>query len=173
MAVSALNITPGSPTANAYVSLAVANQYHLDRPAAGTTWSAATPDQKNAAILWATLLLDRLFYWNGFVASSEQKLMWPRTGLVAANGWIALDYLTIPLEIQRATAEFARQLIAADRTADSDIETQGLKLIKVGSVRVDFKDDVYAKPIPDIIIHLIPYDWGYPRANGERELVRS
>ena len=176
MPVSALVATAGSATANTYCTLAVANQYHLDRPAAGTVWSAATDDQKNSGLLFATVLLDRLFYWNGYVVNEIQNLLWPRMGLYEVNRISALDYTTIPQLIQWATAEFSRQLIAEDRTGDSDVQTQGIKLIKVGSVRIDFKDAVFAKPIPDIVTNLIPEEWGYVLQNEKiniRELRRA
>ena len=173
MPVSTLVATAGSASANAYVTLAVAEQYHLDRPAVGTTWSAATDAQKNAAILWATKLLDRYFIWNGSVVDTTQALLWPRAGLVDVNAWESLDDTTIPELIQWATAEFARQLLAADRTGDSDVETQGIRLIKAGSIRVDFDETARSKPIPDVVSNLIPLDWGYIRGISERELMRS
>lgn len=174
MAVSTLVTTPASPLANAYVTLAVANQYHEDRPAVSTTWSSATDAQKNAAILWATKLMDSMFVWYGSVHVDTQVLLWPRAGLLKKNTWGALDHETIPTEIQEATAEFARQLLAADRAGDSDVETQGVKSLSAGSVRLEFRDNVVAKVVPDIVVRMIPEHWGYLKgSSGSRELVRS
>ena len=179
MAVSTIVATAGSATANAFVTQAVATQFHLDHPQFGTTaakglWSAATSDEKDAAILWATKLLDRFFIWEGSVVDTIQKLLWPRSGLMDVNGWESLDTTTIPDQIQWATAELARQLLMSDRTLDSDIETLGLKLVKAGPIRLDFKEyGVHAKPIPDAVANLIPRDWGYLRTDGERELLRA
>lgn len=175
MAVSALNVTPSSPTANAYVTLAVANQYHEDRPAVGTTWSAATDDQKNAAILWATQLLDRLWCWAGQTTTAEQALQWPRSGVITANGWNSVNEFTIPTEIQKATAEYARQLLVGDIAGNSEVETQGLKSLTAGPVSLVFKDNVTAKPVPDTVVYLIPHGWGYliGRSTGFRPLMRA
>ena len=175
MAVSTLVETAGSATANTYVTLAVANQYHLDRPAAGTTWSLATDDQKATALLWATMLMDRLWAWNGYPTDAIQALLWPRGAMLKPNGWEYVDIHTIPIELQRATAEYARSLLAADRTADSDIETLGLTSLRAGPVSLTFKNDVYSKPVPDIVVGLIPPGWGYPRnrISGVRDLVRA
>lgn len=172
MSVSTLVATAGSASANAYTTVAFADQYHLDRPAVGTTWSTATTDQKTSALLWATKLLEQYIEWYGFVTSSTQALLWPRTGLISFNKETSLDDSTVPIQIQWATAEFARQLLVADRAGDSAVETQGIKLLKAGPIRIDFKDDVKAKPIPDVVINLIPDFWGYLRGTGERELVR-
>lgn len=173
MAASALVTTAGSASANAYVSLAVANQYHSDRPAAGTTWANATDDQKNAAILWATTLLDRLFVWEGTVVDATQKLLWPRAGLLDVNEYSNLSEDSIPEPIQEATAEFARQLLAADRAADSQIETQGVTSMKAGPVAFTFKDSVSAKVVPDAVANLIPRHWGRVRGRGIRRLERA
>lgn len=173
MPVSALVTTPGSASANAYVTLAVANQYHLDRPAVGTTWSAATDDAKTAAILFATKQLDALYVWSGFAVDGTQALCWPRNGMLTRNGY-TIATTVIPTELQHACAEFARQLLAADRTGDSDIETQGITGLKAGSVELTFKDNVYAKVIPDVVANLIPAEWGYLRnRRGSRDLVRA
>lgn len=180
MPISTLVATAGSASANAYTTVAFADQFHLDRPTVGTTvatglWSAATTDQKTAALLWATKLLDQYFEWNEYVtdATTPQALLWPRTGLLSLNELSSLDENTVPLQIQWATAEFARQLLVSDRAGDSAVETQGIKLLKAGSIRIDFRDGVHAKPIPDVVVNLIPSAWGRLRASGERELMRA
>lgn len=174
MPTSALVTTAGSPTANAYISRAEADQYHEDRPAVGTTWSSATTDNKDKAILWATRLLDDSFCWYGTVHVDTQRLLWPRAGLLKKNTWGALDHETIPEEIKFATAEFARQLLVADRAGDSDVETQGIKSLKAGSVALEFRDNVVAKVVPDVVVKMIPEHWGYLKGtSGSRELVRS
>ena len=174
MAVSTLVATPGSASANTYCLLTVANQYHEDRPAVGTTWSSATDAQKNAALLWATKLLDANYVWNGYVVDSTQSLLFPRTGLLDINEVDILSWTEIPIQLQWATAEFARQLLAADRASDSDIETQGITSIKAGSIALTFKDcGVFAKVIPDAVVNLIPRHWGYISSYETRELERA
>ena len=81
----------------------------------------------------------------------------------------------IPEELQEATAEYARQLLASDRAGDSDIETQGITSIKAGPVTLTFKDSVYAKVVPDAVFNLIPRDWGTirGRVSGVMELSRA
>lgn len=174
MPVSALVATAGSASANAYVTRAVADQYHLDRPAAGTTWSAATSDQKDSAILWATRLMDALWEWEGVVVTETQALLFPRSGLCYRSGYTVPSTI-IPTDLQHATAEFARQLLAADRAADSDVEVQGITSLRAGPVALTFKEGVYARPVPDAVVALIPAEWGYVRRarRGVRQLVRA
>jgi hypothetical protein len=166
--------------ANAYCSLAFATQFDLDRPA-GTaavpvpTWSSATSVQQTAAILWATKLMDRLWHWTGYPTDAVQALLWPRGGILNVNGWVYIDLHTVPPEIQQATAEYARQLLVSDRTADSEIETQGVLGLKAGSVSLTFKPSVFAKQVPDSVYALVPQMWGYPRSrtSGMRHLMRA
>jgi hypothetical protein len=175
MPVSALVTTVGAANANAYVSRADADQYHLDRPEpTGGAWSSFSSGQKDAAILWATKLMDALWEWNGTVTDYVQALLWPRAGLSKRSG-DALPINAIPVELAQATAEFARQLAAADRAADSDVETQGITSLKAGSVELTFRESgIYAKVVPDAVVNLIPREWGRVRGSntGIREAVR-
>lgn len=173
MAVSTLVVTVGAANANAYCTLAFANQYQEDRPAVGSTWVDATDPQKNAAILWATTLMDSLWEWDGITIDAVQALLWPRSGLMKRNQREEIDQTTIPPEIQEATAEYARQLLAADLAGNSDIETQGITMLKAGPVTLQFKESVVAKYVPDTVINLIPPNWGFVRSvNAGRDLVR-
>lgn len=164
MAVSTLIATPGSSAANAYVTLAVANQYHEDRPPADEAWVNASDDEKTAAILWATKLMDSLFIWQGWPKDTVQALLWPRTSLMRKSGWEYLDDSTIPIEIQWATAEFARQLLVSDRLADDDIETKGLSSLSVPGVSMTFSGSGTAKQVPDAVRLLVPDEWGAVRS---------
>lgn len=174
MAISTLVATAGSASANVYATLAEANQYHEDRPAAGTTWENAETGDKNAALLWATKLLDSHFSWHGFITYNTQALAWPRSGLLDKNKWSSLDDTTIPNEIKWAVSEFARQLLVSDRAGDSDVETQGITSLKAGPIALTFKDSVSAKPVPDVVANLIPKHWGYlVSASNNIELERA
>jgi hypothetical protein len=175
MPTSTIVTTPGSALANAYCDVAFADQFHLDRPTVGSTWAANATDQKTAAILWATVLLDRLWVWTGYPTDAIQALLWPRGGMLKRNGWEYVLLTVVPPEIQQACAEYARQLLVTDRTADSDIQTLGITSVKAGSVELRFKDYVYAKVVPDAVYDLVPSTWGYPtsRATGVRDLLRA
>lgn len=181
MSVTAIDATSGSATANAYVTVAVADQYFADRPQYGLSqttqeagsWAAADTDSKAQAILYATKLMDRYFLWKGFVTSVTQRLLWPRVGLMDVNEWTVLDVLAIPQQVQWACAEYARQLLMTERTSDSDVETQGVRSIKAGSVQITFRDNVMAKPVPDIVARMIPFHWGYLRGSQPRRLERA
>jgi hypothetical protein len=175
MPVDALVTTAGAANANAYCDLAFADQYHLNRPAVGTTWSAASTDQKTAAILWGTLLMDRMWCWSGWVTLITQVRMWPRQGMILPTLVSYVDNMTIPVELKQATAEYARQLIASDLAGDSQIENLKLTSLRAGPVAFTFGEGVTAKPVPDTVFNLIPPMWGYVRSRnpGYRQTARA
>jgi len=174
MPVATLITTVGAADANAYCDVAFADQYHLNRPAVGTTWSAATVDAKSAAILWATILLDRYFDWSGQVVDGTQALLWPRQGMLKTNKIEYVPIDVIPIQLQQACAEYARQLLVADLAGNSEIETLGLTSLRAGPVSLTFKDSVIAKPVPDTVFSLIPADWASVRSRSAstRNLIR-
>lgn len=168
MPVPTLIATPGDPAANSYATVAQADAYHDTLPHRDD-WAAtgSDADAKTVALISATRLLDSLFVWANFPTHPEtQALQWPRSGMLKRGGWVTLPDNAIPAELVNATAEFARQLITADRTADSDVETQGLTALSVGSISLAFKDSVTAKVVPDAVVNLIPPEWGYRRGSG-------
>jgi DNA mismatch repair protein MutH len=175
MSADTLVILAGAANANAYCDLTFADQYHANRPPSGVTWASASTDQKTAAILWATLLMDRLWDWTGWVVTVTQALMWPRQGMLLRNGWGYVDTTIIPTEIKQATAEYARQLLVSDIAGNSDVETQGVKAFTAGPVSFTFKDGVTAKPMPDTVVYLIPSHWGvtHARSAGVRKVARA
>ena len=135
----------------------------------------ASDSAKVAAIIWATRLLDALYEWEGYVLTSTQALLWPRSGLLYRSGYV-VPSTVIPVELQWATAELARQLLVSDRTADNDLSTQGIRSLTAGPVSITFDGSATAgtvTAVPDIVKGLIPYEWGYVRGTSRvRDLVR-
>lgn len=107
----------GVAGANAYVSLAWANDYHAGRGSA--EWAAATDDAKRAAIVRATDHLETLYggRFLGVRATRTQSLHWPAHG-----AWrYGLPILGLPEEIKRACAEYAVRALAGPLAPDQDV----------------------------------------------------
>lgn len=147
--------TVGAANANAYCSLAEADAYH-EGHAHASTWTG-TDDVKNRAIVTATRLLDESYDWFGWVVDDVQALGWPRRGAYYKTGYAVPDTV-VPQAVKNATAEFARQLLAEDRTADSEVEAQGITGIKAGSVELTF-DTATAKSqvVPDAVHSMLKF----------------
>jgi len=158
MGTSTLVATSKSSSANSYCTLAEADQYHDDRPAVSTTWADASENNKIRALLWATRLMESLFTWTGYATTTTQALGWPRTGLLDRID-ASLDSDTVPEEVKDAEAEFARQLLVANRGQDNEIEAQGISSIKAGSVFLQFTASQYNKVCPDLVYMMIPSAW--------------
>jgi hypothetical protein len=163
-----LDATPFSPTANSYATVAEANAYH-EAHLYATDWDAADVSQKTIALVMATRILDYKVEWAHYPTKAQsegQVLQWPRTGLIDLDGYGNLDDDTIPQRIKEVTAEYARQLLVSNRTADSDVETQGISSISAGPISLSFKETVKAKVVPDAVVQMIPTWWGRIRGNA-------
>ena len=122
-----LDATVGGEDSNTYSLLATADTYFESRLYTDT-WDDADDADQDKALAQATRLLDQWYTWAGEAASAEQALRWPRIDAYDLDGnLIASDEL--PANLVYATAELAMALLADDRTADSDVATQGLKRI--------------------------------------------
>lgn len=184
-----LNPTPGASDANSYCSVEEADAYNASRLFA-STWSAADETTKTAALLEAARLLDSSFDWTGRAADETQYMAWPRTGMFSKNKFL-IDPTTIPQQLKEAQAEFARQLIDGDRTADNDAFKAGLEGLTAGPVTLKFrvpdggssptdKDadvrrqgpdfDYLASWIPDAVRNLLVKTW-YRTATVTQPLV--
>lgn len=159
MATPLLDASVAGVASNSYCTVQEANDYHSAR-LFSSTWTAAATSEKTISLIMATRTIDAQMIWAGSVWTDTQALMWPRYGVYKKNQsqWIPND--EIPVELKWATAEFARQLLAVDRTLDSDVETQGIKSLDAGPISLVFRDDVKAKVVPDAVVNLIPAWWG-------------
>lgn len=165
--------TPAAPTANSYATVAEANAYHEGRLHVDD-WDDADDAIKAAALVQAAKFLDAMpRAWTGAASTAEQAMGWPRTGMLSRNGY-ALASGEIPNALKDAQAEFARQLIATDRTEDNAITLQGITSVKAGSVDVKFREktleegedrtallrrDSLEAMIPDAVIALLVPSW--------------
>lgn len=165
--------TAGAADADSYADISDGDAYHAAHTAYDT-WDGYSDEQQCRALKMATRLLDQWFVWHGDVAYSGQALLWPRDGVIGPNGYEE-DSSAIPRLIVEATCELARQLIMADRTADSDMEAQKLTRVKAGAVEVEFKGTAVAKPIPDAVaIMVAPYvDYTRGRSSGAVTVQRA
>jgi hypothetical protein len=78
----------GKPTANTYALVADADGYHEGHLyAAG--WTAATVEQKTAALAMATRVIDNEYQFNGYRAGWSQALQWPRAECREPDGGTA------------------------------------------------------------------------------------
>lgn len=172
-----LDATVGGANSNSFVTLAEAQDYFLVRPV--TEWDDA--DSQEMLLILATRVLVAWFLpsrklvradqrsqdyylirptWTGEVASTTQKLPWPRSGMYDGNGNAILTSV-IPDELKWATCELAGAFAKGERLDDNDVAVQGISSVRAGSVSVSFKSagiDII-KTIPDAVFMLLVPSW--------------
>lgn len=144
-------------SSNSYVTVAEADAY-FDARLHASAWTSASTGDKNAALIWATRLIDSNVCFTGSPTSSSQPLAWPRTGMIGRNGGtVASD--AIPQQLKDATCEMALLLLAGDPTAASQTAAIGLTGLKAGPVELKFSDSasLYSQTVPDpVLATLVP-----------------
>ena len=108
--------TPGSATANSYVSLAEAEVYCEARLNVDT-WDAASDDTKNRALVESTRELTTMT-WDGWRVTSTQALAWPRQWALDPDSPDAtyFDSTIVPQRVKDACCELALQFVLAGTT---------------------------------------------------------
>ena len=111
----------GKIAANSYADVTDGDAYHEGHLYA-TAWTGATADNKAAALVMATRVIDAEFQFNGVKASPWQALQWPRfdcrdPDALAQSGDGAVADNFVPKNVVDATCELARELLVQDRTA--------------------------------------------------------
>ena len=162
--------TPAASNANSYCLRSEADAYHQTH-LYNAVWLAADDWKKEAALIWATRLLDEQVDWRGYVTTVPQSLRWPRSMVIDRDRQQYFDNTTIPIFLKNATAELARHLLIGDRTQE---RSYGLASVKADTVDVVFdKHDV--KPIlpPSVRSIVEPYGMVNGPGSGIAKLVRA
>jgi len=133
----ALTTIVGSPTADAYISLADFKNYcdsmGYDLPLGD--------DKIEQGIRRGTQWLDSAYRnrFIGKVADIDQALEWPRSGVVYRGEELPND--VIPKQLIHASAEAARREIVKPGSMSPDLKRGGaIKSVGAGSAKVEFAD---------------------------------
>lgn len=132
-----LTVTPGSASADSYISLAAYKAYI---EAMGFTYPADDEDIEQG-IRRATQWIDATYgqRFIGCAASTTQALEWPRSYALYRGEY--LDDEVIPAQVVKATAEAARREIATPGILAPDLKRGGkIKRVAAGSAEVEFAD---------------------------------
>ena len=171
MAYASLDATVAGASANSYATEAEADDYVDGIPATyTTTWDAATTEQKEDALMWATRLLDNWVDWKGTKSSTTQRLRWPRSYVYTPDDELLVT-TAIPTFLIEATSELARQLLAKDLTREP---TRGIDMIKTGEVTIDFDTDGRQRQVllKSVQMYIHPYHNGILESSGRKQAVR-
>lgn len=134
-----LDATVGTPTANAYLTTVQATAF-LTMRLDTTAWTEASLSDQEAALQWATRLIDEQVHWYGVPTYPDQALALPQVGLVDQWGRVVPSDV-IPAPVQQATALYALGLLEA--TADDAPAASGdlvIKSKKIGDTTITYQD---------------------------------
>lgn len=150
----ALDATAKGTSSNTYVLLATADAYLTGSRISVAEWTAATTATQEAALQWATGLLDKMMVWNGTIRTVAQALRWPRSGVFDEDDR-QYDYDTVPTLLEQATAELALALIRRERTAEPTLLGQGFSSAKIGELNVTVDKNAVINAIPDNVLAML------------------
>ena len=129
-----LDATIGGSEANSYADVAFADAYFSQRLNAGK-WASATGLQKEAALITGTRILDQSFDWAGSIVTTDQKLRWPRNGVLDRDRRF-YSHLKLPLVLKESTCEEALYLLQQDRQILPGILGKGVSSASIGSLNI-------------------------------------
>lgn len=161
----------GLADANAYANVTDGDAYH-DGHLYASAWTGASADQKAAALVMATRLLDAEYQFGGVRAVKTQALQWPRKNCPSPDDEDGLADDVVPKAVVVATCELARELIIADRTTAPAGE--GLKYQNVGSNQTGYDKSDKRPIIPAVVQALLAKFGSLLKAkSGAVKLIRT
>jgi len=114
----------GVSGANSYLTIADADQYHLDIGTAAASWDNLSDAVKQQALRDGTRYLDAAYgeRWKGARADGTNPLDWPRSYVIDTDGF-DVESNVIPQGLKDACAEAAFR--ATTETLTPDVTTPG------------------------------------------------
>lgn len=163
--------TSGASDANSYCTISQAEAYFLDR-LHKATWTDAEGSDKQAALIWATRLLDEICDWLGSKTGNldDQALRWPRNFIYDSDN-NNLPNTSIPFFLRDATAEFAIHLLAEDRTLETNRGMMGFSEIKIDVINLKIDKGKAKKLMPPSVWTMVRYYCSYI-GTGQRTTIR-
>lgn len=158
-----IDATVGGANANSYLTLAEAETF-FEASLNVTSWTAASDDVKNAALVEATREIDIYFEWIGIIYTVDQALSWPRNITDYRGDEFGYDEVgygyqldknpadgTIPQILKNAVCKLAKVLIDGGYS----IEEQNIDEIKVGPIDIKFSKTIKESGFPKEVIDML------------------
>ena len=173
----------GKADANSYADVAECDAYH-DGHLYATAWTGATEENKAAALVMATRLIDVEIQFNGTRSNYIQALQWPRSAcperdndysplnalLMLPSGNVPADQ--VPRAVIQATCEMARELLLTDRTAAP--RGEGLRFENTGGIQTGYDKNDRRPVLSQVTLAMLSkYGAQVSSKSGSVRLVRS
>lgn len=138
----------GLATATSYVSVEEAATYFTPDPDANDMFESLTLAQQQYLLGWASRILDQKVDWRGFIATDEQAMRWPRTGVYDRDGR-AVPGDVIPGQLKEAVFEMAKYAHSNDPTVQQDVDN--LSLLRVDVIEIRWQEGTSQLAMPGFI----------------------
>lgn len=135
----------GLSTSNSYVSVLEADAYFDTHPYYADAWADMGLPDKERALISATMQLDSLVHWYGYITNSTQALDWPRTGVYDNEGRLIASNV-IPTQVKYATMEMAYHVYKSNPFEAP--AGAGLERLKIDVIELEFSGSVTPVPVP-------------------------
>lgn len=165
----ALDATPGGQFANSYVTMSEATTLLQERLATDAWYaedanaSMTLPARREAALLWATRLIDEQIGWYSTPTTLTQALAWPQVGQIDHLGRL-IDSTVVPRFLKMATALTALHLMGTEAVVGTAALEPGVKSKRIGDMEIVYQDDatqrqeLHAAVVPaEVLTMLRPY----------------
>lgn len=150
----ALQTDPNVAGLEAYADVTFANAYFKKSRLYTSNWDGATTDNRERALAWAALLLNKV-HFKGTKVNADEALDWPRYDVYKTRGSTEV-YASdeIPIYLQHANCELALHLLEKDRTALYE-ENLGLSSLSVGGINLNFDHNRKENVIPKYVLDML------------------
>jgi len=128
--------TAGAADANSYVTLETASYYFGSRLHSDDWDGAGDDEERKAALITATGILDSHCEWRSYRMTDTQALGWPRASIDVDGVLTPND--AIPGGIVKVTCELALTLLERDRTKAGEASADQISDMKVGPLSFKF-----------------------------------
>lgn len=133
-------------------------------------WDALTTEEKQKALVRATLYLDDFYQWYGRRTDPTQSLKWPRSCMKDCEG-NAIGENVMPVELKRATTYLAMWM--RTNNAAEQMDSVGVRRFRSEEVEIEWQDGYYGQTAPSFLTrYLICFGLG-PGDRGFKPIIRK
>lgn len=148
----AFDATVGGANSTSYVTLEAAESYFVGRLGA-SSWDEADEPDRESALMMATARLD-LEPYQGSVATSTQRLQWPRAGVTDRLAGANYSSTIIPQLVQDATCELALSILKDPTAFEGGGDLSEFSHLSLGSLDITPRASS-SSALPSVVLRLL------------------
>jgi hypothetical protein len=116
--------------------------------------SRETANTKEKVAIWGSSLFDQLLVYYGSKQTEEQRMRWPRFGVIDPDGY-EYDFDVIPEILEVALADFVEVLLTSNKFKLPAILGQGVESVKIGPLSAKVDKSAILETIPQNVLAVL------------------